>query len=136
MAQPRLSSQAPLHSSSFRGNSTQSLGPATDLPAFTPSLLLATKKQVLSGQGSTLELPQALYADHPWAEVLSAATTASPSLLSGSWEGWSARDAHRVGGSRTRSKAGLGEELGSFSLWGPSQLMTRGRDRKGLVSPP
>lgn len=86
MAQPRLSSQAPRHARSFGGNSTQSSGPATDLPALTPSLLLATKRQVLSGRGSTLELPQALYADHPRAEVLSAATTASPSVLSRSWE--------------------------------------------------
>lgn len=119
MAQPCLSSQAPLHSRSFRGNSTQSLGPATDLPALTPSLVLATKRQLLPGQGSTPKLPQALYADHPRAEVLSAATAASPSLLSKSWEGWSARDARRVGGSRTRSEAGLGEELESFSLWAP-----------------
>ena len=38
--------------------------------------------------------------------------------------------------SRTRSEAGLGEGLGAFSLWGPSQLEDRGRDGMGLVSPP
>lgn len=47
--------------------------------------------------------------------------------------GWGAQGTQAGGGPRTRSEAGLGEGPGTFSLWGPSQLMTRSSDRKGLV---
>lgn len=51
-------------------------------------------------------LPLALYADPPGAEVLRAAAAGSPSLLSRSWE-VGVLGTQAVGGSRTRSEAGL-----------------------------
>ena len=67
-----------------------------------------------------------------------------PPSLAGAGRAGALRDAGGGGGgvggaggiSRTRSEAGLGEGLGAFSLWGPSQLEDRGRDGMGLVSPP
>lgn len=120
-----------------RGRGGQHLGDATPpgaplppgpQPCCTPAcpppilLLLATKRQVLSGQGHTPGFPQGRGAQ--------GSTAAGPStLLRWSQEGWGAGV---LGGCRR----GGGLQKQGWGRGPPHSWMTGGTDRMGPVSPP